>query len=263
MRKITDHVAIITGSSSGVGAATAQQFASLGCHVVINYSHSAQAAEQVAADCRKLGVQALVCQADVADDQQCRAMVQQAVDKFGRLDFLVNNAGTTKFCDHDQLDGLSAEDFQRIYGVNVIGAYQMVRAARPHLEKSPEGGAVVNVASTAAITGIGSSIAYAASKGAMVTMTLSLGRVLGPRIRLNVVCPGFIQGDWLLRGFGEEKYNAFMQQTLEAAPLKVTATAETVADAILQFIVGCQIITGETLIVDGGRHLNQVPMTRR
>ncbi|MFM1896028.1 MAG: hypothetical protein RLZZ385_1102 [Pseudomonadota bacterium] len=263
MRNIKGHVAIITGSSSGVGAATAKLLASLGCHVVINYSRSADAAQKVADECRQQGVEALVCQADVADDGQCRKLVQQAIDQWGRLDFLVNNAGTTKFCDHDKLDGLTAEDFHHIYGINVIGAYQMVRAARPFLEAAVSGGAVVNVASTAAITGIGSSIAYAASKGAMVTMTLSLARVLGPNVRVNAVCPGFIQGEWLLRGFGEEKYNAFMKQSMEAAPLKVTATAETVADAILQFITGCQIITGETLIVDGGRHLNQVPMTRR
>ena len=261
MRDIRQHVAIITGSSSGVGAATARLLASLGCHVAINYSASAEAAEQVARDCEKAGVETLVCQANVAEDKDCRALVDAVSKRWGRVDILVNNAGTTKFCDHSDLEGLSAADFQRIYGVNVIGAFQMVRAVAPLMQE--RGGAVVNVASTAAITGIGSSIAYAASKGAMVTMTLSLARALGPAIRVNAVCPGFIQGEWLRRGFGEEKYLAFMKRMEEGAPLKVTATAETVADAILQFITGCQIVTGETLIVDGGHHLNQMPLARR
>lgn len=263
MKDIKGHVAIVTGSSSGVGAATARLLASLGCHVVINYSASADAAREVARDCELAGVQALLCQANVADDGACRAMVEQANRRWGRVDILVNNAGTTKFVDHGDLDGLSAEDFQRIYGVNVIGAYQMVRAVAPLMRSQTGGGAVVNVASTAAITGVGSSIAYAASKGAMVTMTLSLARSLGPKIRVNAVCPGFIQGEWLRRGFGEEKYNAFMKRIEDASPLHCTATPETVADAILQFIIGCQIVTGETLIVDGGHHLTQTPLARR
>ncbi|MEX2130455.1 MAG: SDR family oxidoreductase [Pseudohongiellaceae bacterium] len=263
MKDIRNHVAIVTGSSSGVGAATARLLASLGCHVVINYSASAESAQQVADECEAAGVQTLVCRANVAQDSECRAMVEQAKARWGRVDILVNNAGTTKFCDHNDLEGLSAEDFHRIYGVNVIGAYQMTRAVSPQMQGQEGGGSVVNVASTAAITGVGSSIAYAASKGAMVTMTLSLARVLGPKIRVNAVCPGFIQGEWLRRGFGDEKYQAFMKRMEEAAPLKLTATAETVAEAILQFINGCQIITGETLIVDGGHHLTQTPLTRR
>jgi len=263
MKDFTDQVAIVTGSSSGVGAATAKLLASLGCNVVINYSSKMEAAEVVAEECRQSGAEALVCGSNVADDGDCRGMVQQAIEKWGRVDALVNNAGTTKFVDHKNLDGLSDEDFQRIYSINVIGAYQMTRAVNEVMQSQETGGAIVNVASTAAITGIGSCIAYAASKGALVTMTLSLARVLGPKIRVNAVCPGFIQGDWLRNGMGAERYDSFMKSTEENAPLGVTATAETVADAILHFIVGPQVVTGETLIVDGGRHLNQVPLTRR
>ena len=131
------------------------------------------------------------------------------------------------------------------------------------MKAAEDGGAVVNVASTAGITGIGSSIAYAASKGAMVTMTLALARALGPKIRVNAVCPGFIEGEWLRQGFGDEKYEALLQSNREAAVLGVTATPATVADAILVFISGPQVITGETLIVDGGRHLSMTPLTRR
>ncbi|MDT8427146.1 MAG: SDR family oxidoreductase [Pseudomonadales bacterium] len=256
-------MAIVTGSGTGVGAATARQLAGLGCHVLINYSRSEQAALAVATECQTLGVDTLVCKANVAEDAECRAMVQQAIDKWGQVDILVNNAGVTRFCDHARLDGLDAADFQQIYAVNVIGAYQMIRAVAAAMQTQPQGGVVVNVASTAAITGIGSSVAYAASKGALVTMTLSLARALGPKLRINAVCPGFIQGDWLREGLGAEQYEAAKQHNERHAPLGVTASPETVAEAILHFIIGPQIITGETLIVDGGRHLNQVPLARR
>lgn len=263
MKDLTNKVAIITGSSSGVGAATARLLASQGCHVVINYNSNAAGAEAVATDCKALGVETLVCAGNVAKDADCLAMVTAAMDKWGRVDVLVNNAGTTKFVDHSNLDGLDSDDFQRIYGVNVIGCYQMIRAANRVMQAQTDGGVVVNVASTAAVTGIGSSVAYAASKGAMVTMTLSLARALGPKLRINAVCPGFIEGDWLLEGLGEEKYNELIQFNRKHAALGVTATPATVADAILYFIAGPQVVTGETMIVDGGRHLSATPLTRR
>ena len=139
----------------------------------------------------------------------------------------------------------------------------MTRAVSPLMQAQEEGGAVVNVASTAAITGIGSCVAYAASKGAMVTMTLSLARALGPKLRINAVCPGFIEGDWLKEGYGDARYAKLMAYNRDNAPLGVTATPETVADAILHFITGPQVVTGETLIVDGGRHLTMAPLSRR
>ncbi|MDF1765606.1 MAG: SDR family oxidoreductase [Gammaproteobacteria bacterium] len=263
MKDLKGKVAIVTGSSSGVGAATVKLFASLGCHVVINYNANASGAEAVAAECEALGVETVCFGGNVANDADCVAMVTAAMDKWGRVDVLVNNAGTTKFVDHSDLDGLDAADFQHIYGVNVVGCYQMTRAVRAAMDANQEGGAIVNVASTAAVTGIGSSIAYAASKGAMVTMTLSLARVLGPQIRMNAVCPGFIEGDWLREGLGDEKYEAMMASNRKGAPLGVTATPETVAEAILHFVTGPQVVTGETLIVDGGRHLMQTPLMRR
>ncbi len=263
MRDFTDQVAIITGSSSGVGAATARLLASLGCNVVVNYSAKKEAAQSVAEACRQSGVDVLVSGADVSRDEDCRGLAELACERWGRVDVLVNNAGTTKFVDHSDLEGLNAGDFQRIYGVNVIGAFQMTRAVNTIMQQQQSGGSIVNVASTAAINGIGSSIAYAASKGAMVTMTLSLARVLGPRVRINAICPGFIEGDWLRSGMGDERYEAVMNNNRENAPLEVNATPETVAEAILHFVVGPSVVTGETLIVDGGRHLNQVPLVRR
>ena len=262
MMDLEDAVAIVTGSSSGVGAACARQLAGRGCHVVINYAHNADGAERVASECRDLGVEALVCRADVADDADCRALVTAAESNWGRLDALVNNAGTTKFCAHDDLDGLSAEDFQRIYAVNTVGAYQMTRAAVP-LMRAGGAGSVVNVASIAGIMGIGSSIAYAASKGAMITMALSLARVLGPEIRVNTVCPGFIQGEWLREGMGSDAYDRAKQHLEAHTPLRLTTTPDTVAEAILLFIEGASVVTGETLILDGGHHLNQMASSRR
>ncbi len=176
---LQDAVVIVTGSSSGVGAACARQLAERGCNVVINYAHNADGAEHTAAECQVLGVGSEVVKADVANDEECGALVAAAETRWGRLDGLVNNAGTTKFCDHADLAGLDAEDFQHIYGVNTIGAFQMARAAAPLMRRGGAG-SIVNVASIAGVTGLGSSIAYAASKGAMITMGLSLARVLGP-----------------------------------------------------------------------------------
>jgi 3-oxoacyl-[acyl-carrier protein] reductase len=263
VKDLNKQVAIVTGSSSGVGAATARLLASQGCNVLINYNSNSDGAKQVAADCEELGAGTVIFGGSVAEDDDCRAMVAAAWEKWGRVDILVNNAGTTKFMDHARLDGLSGEDFQRIYGVNVVGAYQMIRAVSEHMQTQEEGGIVVNVASTAAVTGVGSCVAYAASKGALVTMTLSLARALGPKIRMNAVCPGFIEGEWLREGLGDKKYEELKDVNRKNAPLGVIATADTVADAILYFISGPQIVTGETMMVDGGRHLSMAPLARR
>lgn len=255
-------VAIVTGSSRGVGAATARMLAGKGYNVVINYSKSEREAREVAGACGALGVETLLCKANVASDEDCRRMAAETMGKWGRIDALVNNAGTTKFCMHDDLEGLSGEDFFHIYGINVVGPYQMIRAVAPHMKEAGSG-AIVNVASIAGVTGIGSSVAYAASKGALITMTLSLARVLGPEVRMNAVCPGLIQGDWLRQGMGDERYEATKQYWEKIAPLHVTATPETVAEAILYFITGAPLVTGETLILDGGAHLAMTPITRR
>jgi len=255
-------VAIVTGSARGVGAATARMLAEKGYNVVINYSKSEGQAREAAETCTALGADTLLCRADVARDEDCRRMAAETIEKWGRIDALVNNAGTTKFCAHDDLEGLSGEDFLHIYGINVVGVYQMVRAVVPHMKKAGSG-SIVNVASIAGVTGIGSSVAYAASKGALITMTLSLARVLGPEIRMNAVCPGFIQGDWLRQGMGDEKYEVTKQYLEETTPLKMTATPDTVAQAILYFVSGAPLVTGETLILDGGFHLTTTPITRR
>lgn len=255
-------VAIVTGSSSGVGAATARSFAERGWNVVVNYRSNEEGARRVESDCLSLGAEVEVVQADVADDDACRGLVAAADDRWGRVDALINNAGTTKFCPHDELEGLDKDDFLHIYGVNVVGPYQVTRAAVPVMRRN-DGGSVVNVASVAGVTGVGSSVAYAASKGALVTMTLSLARALGPDIRVNAVCPGFIQGEWLRSGLGDERYEQIKESREEGAALGITVTPEIVADNILTFVVDAPGVTGETLMVDGGHHLSGAPLGRR
>ena len=262
MMDLQGAVVVVTGSSSGVGAACARQLAERGCHVVINYASNEDGAEKTAAQCRELGVEVEVVRADVAEDGDCRHLAAAVEARWGRLDSLVNNAGVTKFCDHHDLDGLDKDDFLRIYGVNAVGPYQMARAAAPLMRRGGCG-SIVNVASIAGLMGIGSSIAYAASKGALITLGLSLARVLGPEIRVNTVCPGFIDGDWLAQGMGEERYARTKAHLQKNTPLRMTMTAETVAEAILHFLGGAAGVTGETLIVDGGHHLQQLPFARR
>jgi len=189
-------------------------------------------------------------------------MAEAALDKWGRIDGLVNNAGTTKVAfNHADLAALSAQDFQDIYAVNVIGTYQMIRAVEPAMRKQGQG-SIVNVSSIAAVTGTGTSVAYAASKGALNTMTLSLARVLGPQIRVNAVCPGFVETRWL-RGALGERYEVARARTAANSPLQKTCTPEDISRAILWLLEGADLVTGEFIIVDGGMHLGSVPSKGR
>ena len=183
-------VALITGSGTGVGAATALQLAQRGYNVLINYSRSEIEAQQSEAACKAAGADTLLMRGDVAQDADCKAMVQAVADRWGRLDALVNNAGITSFAGAANWDALDAETFQRILGVNTVGAFQMVRSCAPQLKAAQ--GAIVNVSSVAGSLGIGSSVPYIASKGALNSMTLYLARALAPQVRVNAVCPGLI-----------------------------------------------------------------------
>lgn len=245
--------AIVTGSSSGVGAATALRLAEQGCHVVVNYSSSSAAAELVAGEAEKHGVKVLCVQADVSDDASVRAMVERAGKEFGRLDVLVNNAGTTKFIPHDQLDDIVMEDFQRIMAVNVMGPLHCARAARSLLSDSGQG-VVINVGSIAGLRGTGSSIPYCASKAALHNLTVTLARVMAPRVRVNAVAPGFITGPWLKAGLGEA-YDQVKAYQEGRAALGRVCDAEDVAAAIMGLVTGSTLVTGQVLPVEGGSML--------
>ena len=247
-------VAVVTGSSAGVGRATALRLAELGAHVVVNYARSAKDAEEVVAAIRVGGGEAIAVQADVGDDGQCRALVAAAVEAFDALHILVNNAGATHFIPHDRLDDVTEEAWEDTFRVNVKGTFYCTRAAVPHM-RTAGSGAVVNVASVAGIRGVGSSIPYAASKAAIITMTKSLARVLGPEIRVNCVAPGFIEGRWMRRGLGEDRYEEMMGAVSKAAPLRGVATPEQCADTIVSLVAANDFVTGQTIVVDGGHSL--------
>lgn len=247
-------VAIITGSSSGIGASTARELAGRGWNVVINYSKSAQAAQKVVADCVAKGAEAVAVQGDVSSDDACKKLAQTALDKWGRIDALVNNAGSTKFVAHAKLDDLSSEDFLRIYSTNVVSAFQMTRACSAALKKSGHG-AIVNVSSIAAQWGTGSSIAYAASKGALNSMTYSLARVMGPEVRVNAVLPGYVDTPWQVNAHGAEKAAAHAQRYASHNPLNASCSPEEVAESIVWLIEGAPKTTGQMVYVDGGTHM--------
>ena len=246
---LQDKSALITGASRGVGAATALQLAQAGCRVAINSHQSADRAQAVADQCRKAGVEAIVIQGDVAEDAACRTMVQKTMDAFGELDVLVNNAGTTRFIDFPDLDAVTDEDWDRILAVNLKGPFQMTRAAHEALATG-DGGVIVNVASIAGIVGAGSSIPYCASKAALIVMTKSLARTLGPAIRVNAVAPGFIEGEWLQQGLGED-YEKAKQNKAVGSILNAVSTPEDIAAGILTMATASKT-TGHTLVVDAG-----------
>jgi 3-oxoacyl-[acyl-carrier protein] reductase len=254
---MTKPVAVVTGSSSGIGAASARKFAQNGWNVAINFSRDEGAAQAVAEQCRELGADALVVRADVASDADCRALASQVNERWNRADVLVNNAGRTKFVDFRNLDGLSADDFVSIYSVNVVGPYQMTRALLPLLAKQ-NGAGIVNVSSIAAVLGMGSSIAYAASKGALNTMTLALARALGPGVRVNAVAPGMVDGEWLRTGLGPERFEAVRKGYESRAALESIVTPEDVAETIFWLGAGAPKTTGEVVLVDGGMKVGRM-----
>ena len=246
-------VAIVTGGGTGVGAATALSLACRGYDLLINYSRSEAEAKLSEKACREAGADTLLAQGDVAQDADCRRLVKAAADRWSRLDVLVNNAGISTFVGSGNWEALDAEAFQRIYAVNLLGSFQMIRAAAPHLKAAR--GAIVNVSSVAGALGIGSSVPYIASKGAINSLTLHLALVMAPEVRVNAVCPGMITTRWFKDGIGEEGA-AKLQAGYEAGvPLGTSCTAEDVAEAIVWLADGARTVTGELVLLDSGLHL--------
>jgi len=244
-------VALVTGGGTGVGRATALALAERGCHVAVNYSRSKAEAEATAADVERAGVRGIPVRADVANDADCRRLVEVAVGELGRLDVLVQSAGTTSFIPHANLEDVKDDDWEKIFAVNVKGKFQCARAARGPMEAAGAG-SIVNVSSVAGIAGVGSSIPYCASKAAANNLTITLARVLAPKIQVNAVAPGFITGRWLREGLGEAAYTAVKAAMEARAPLGKVCEPEDVADAIVSLVTGSALVTGQVLPVEGG-----------
>lgn len=248
--ELSGKCAIVTGSAVGVGRATALELAKRGANVVVNYSRSEEEAKETVAMVEALGANALLVRADVSNDAEVRAMVAAAVDAFGGVHVLVNNAGTTAFVNFADLEGMTEELWDRILAVNLKGPFFCARAAAEAMKSSGEG-AIVNIASIAGVKAIGSSIAYAASKAGLINLTVALARVLAPEVRVNCVAPGFIDTRWLRQGLGDF-YEPAKQRTAEQTPLGRVATPEDVAQITLSLIEGADFVTGQTIVIDGG-----------
>jgi len=250
-------VAIVTGSATGVGAATALALAQRGYDLVVNCTKSVAEAEAALAACQAAGTDGLLVRGDVAQDADCRRLAQAAHERWGRIDALVNNAGITSFGGAANWDAIDPATFQNVVGVNALGTFQMIRACAPHLKAA--GGAIVNVSSIAGALGIGSSVAYIASKGAVNAMTLYFARALAPEVRVNAVCPGLVTTRWFVDGLGQEGYEKVKAGYEALAPLGRASSAEDVAEAVVWLVDGARSVTGELLLLDGGVHLGAAP----
>lgn len=249
-------VAIVTGSSSpeGVGGEIVKALAARGCKVAVNFASNRAGAEKVVAACAAAGSEAIAVQGDVAADADCRRLVSATIERWGRLDALVNNAAITRAVALNDLEALDAGEFHKLYAVNVIGPFQMARAAAPHL-KAAKDAAIVNISSMAGFLGSGSSIAYAASKGALNTLTLSLARVLAPEVRVNAICPGGLLGGWTQKITSEQAYQEKLREAETRFPLRRGVWPADVARQVLFLIEDATTLTGELLQSDSGRHL--------
>ncbi|MDE3075306.1 MAG: SDR family oxidoreductase [Chloroflexota bacterium] len=242
--------ALVTGSATGIGRATAVELARHGYDVAVNYSHSADEARETVRQCETAGARTLLIRADVSDDADARHMLAEVEAAFGRLDVLVNVAGTTVTTPQEDLDGISVEDWDRIFAVNVKGTFLVTRAAAALLRRTG-GASVVNLASIVGPRPSTQPVPYAASKAAIVNMTRTLSRVLAPEVRVNAVAPGWIAGSWMERTLGEH-YDRLMERRARQTPLQRVATFEDVAETILNLIEHNHFVTGQTVVVDGG-----------
>ena len=243
-------VALVTGAATGVGRACVLQFAARGFDVIVNYSRSADEAAETVLKAKSLNAKVLLRQCDVSDDASVQQMIGKIKDQFGRLDVVVNNAATTSFIEHADLDAMTEELWDRILAVNVKGAFFVTRAATSLL-KEGDGGAVVNISSVAGITGSGSSVAYCASKAALNTMTKSLARALAPEIRVNAVCPGPIESRWIREGNPGTR----IEDMVADYPLPKASMPDDIADAVVFFALGTSMATGQLLSDAGGQTL--------
>jgi ketoreductase RED2 len=235
-------VVAVTGSSSGIGAATARVFADAGASVLVNSARSVAEGEAVAASLPD----ARYVQGDITDVGVPERLVTAALDRWGRLDTLVNNAGTTALIPHHDLEAASVDVWRRIFEVNVFGTWAMSVAAMPALREAR--GSIVNVASVAGVRPTGSSVPYAASKAALNHMTVLLAKVVGPEVRVNAVAPGLVDTPWT------EDWDVVREVVRQVAPLKRSGQPEDVAEVVLA-LAQATYVTGQVVVIDGGLSL--------
>ncbi|MDP1527832.1 MAG: SDR family oxidoreductase [Rhodoferax sp.] len=250
-------VCLITGAATGIGAACAREFAAHGWQLGLSYLDDTTHVHvlDVAASCEALGASTLVQRLDVTSEASCQAFSQAALQRFGRIDALVNCAGTTRFIAHTDLDALTPEEFHRTYDVNTVGLYRMTRACVPALKASGHG-SVVNISSIGGAIGRGSSMAYAASKGAVNTLTLALARALAPQIRVNAIAPGFVEGGLPSRVLDAVRHAEVVQTQTAASVLQRVSQPEEVAALACFLTERAPGMTGEIIQMDNGLHLN-------
>ncbi len=243
-------VALVTGAATGIGRSAALALARSGYHVVINYSRSEKAAKTTARDAEAAGARTLVYRCDVSNDACVRTMLEATEKEFGRLDVLINNAGTTIAVEPKNLEGVTVEDWNRVFAVNVLGIFLVTRAAAPMLRRSSNG-CIVNTCSIAGVRPSAQALPYAASKAAVANLTKTLANALGPEVRVNAVAPGWLEGDWMKTMLGEN-YDGLMARRARYTPLKRCCTADDVAESMLSLINGNRFVTGEIIVIDGG-----------
>ncbi|HEX6320553.1 MAG TPA: SDR family oxidoreductase [Burkholderiales bacterium] len=241
--------ALVTGAATGIGRSAVLALARAGYDVALNYSSSEAAARETAAEAQEAGAQTLLVRCDVSDEPGVRAMLQAVEKAFGRLDVLINNAGTTAAWKPKDLETLSLDEWDRVFAVNVRGLFQVTRAAVPLLRKSR--GCVVNTASIVGLRPGPQPLPYAASKAAVVNLTKTLAWNLGPDIRVNAVAPGWMEGDWMKRML-KDKYDDLMGKRAKATPLRRVVTADDVAETMMSLVQSNRFVTGEVIVIDGG-----------
>lgn len=242
-------VALVTGAGTGIGRACALALAAANHDVVVVYSRSKDAAEATLVEARNLGSDGFTFAADVSDDDAVRSLIGEIAERFGRLDVLVNNAGTSIETPPEDLDLVDLDEWDRVFAVNVRGLFQVSRAAAPMLRESR--GSIVNMASIVGDRPTAQPLPYAASKAAIINLTKTLARVLGPEVRVNAVAPGWLEGDWMQRTLADN-YDRLMERRAKQTPLRRVATADDVAETVVALATSHGMVTGQVVVVDGG-----------
>jgi 3-oxoacyl-[acyl-carrier protein] reductase len=242
--------ALVTGGATGIGRAAVLNLARAGFDVALNYRTSAEAAHKTAAEAEHAGAKVLLLAGDISEDAEVRAMLRRVEEAFGGLETLINNAGTTISAPPKDLEGVSVEDWDRVFAVNVRGLFLVTRASVPLLRQG-ENPCIVNTASIVGLRPGPQPLPYAASKAAVVSLTKQLAGALAPDIRVNAVAPGWMEGEWMERSLGDN-YARLMERRAKATPLGRCVTADDVAETMLSLILCNRFVNGEIVVVDGG-----------